>query len=338
MPSRLTATLFFLACISSSHLSYGQQIVGDVPVSWIGLGGFSYQCDQKGQVFYRPDYRNEKDDHQSVVRVNRDGSTLLFQTPDERDWIAAFAPANNGLVVVASFLPGTSDGRPSPEFHLYHFDNKANVVTSHTVSFDFRPFLTAVTSSGKRVVVGLQPPYHKKLPEVKFGGAVLDVDDKVTQLFEFPPTAEGGNWAPGLIQGGDGVAYAVLKDEGSTKLGAPQNYSVATIGESGHVDIDVLPVPTDDRTHYLTWLFGPGVAVAEYSIDRDTPRVRRFDEYDLTSGKRLRTKITPPLTLSTQTTTCYLGDEIVWMGQRGDADQQSIRRVTVKLEAATLHN
>ena len=204
MPSRLTVTLLFLACISKGHLGYAQHIIGDVPVSFIGQGhGGSYQCGPMGQIFYLPDLRPAKavqDDHQSVVRVNQDGSTLLIETPDQRDWIAAFAPANNGLVVIAKFLPSTSDGLPARKFHLYHFDNKGNVATNHTVSFDFRPTLMAVTFSGRTVVVGMQPPYSKKLPEMKFGGAVLDANDKVIQLFEFPPTAEGGNWFPARIE------------------------------------------------------------------------------------------------------------------------------------------
>jgi len=347
MHSRWTITLLFLAYVSSDHLSYGQHILEDVPVSWIGQRpGRSNQCGPNGQFFYMADLRPEKEDHQqSVVRVNRDGSTLLFQTPDQRDWIAAFAAANNGLVVVADFPNRTSYGRPAQEFHLYHFDDQGNLATNHTVSFDFQPTHMAVTSSGKIVVFGWHQP-NQKTSEAQSGGAVLDANDKILQLFEFPPTPKGINLHPARMLGGDGVAYLILIDDAHDSGGQKsisRIYSVATIGESGRVDINVLPVLPDDKTHTFNYLFGPGVAVEQYHLDHDTPFASHFDEYDLVTGKLLRTKIGPPISYAADSitepsaATCYLGDEIFWMGQRRGDDPKLVHRVTSKLEAAALH-
>jgi len=326
MSSRPIAILLFLACISSGHLSYGQHIISDVPVSWIGRQGLPVSRCNAGQAFYVPDIDGDKD--KSVVCVAQDGSTLQFQIPDPKGVVHIFAAADNGLALLANF-PLVRNA-PSRVYRMYHFDGEGKVVTQHPVSFDFRPNLMAVTSSGKTIVVGYLPGHGKKKEDQRFAGVVLDADDKVVQLFEFPPTAEGGNWAPGLMEGGNGVAYAMLKSW------AKPTSSVATIGESGRVDINVLPVAPDNKTrHYDKWLFGPGVAVEEYHIDGETSFVIRFDEYDLGSGKRLRTKSTPPPGFPIA---CYLGDQVVGIGPLGDGDQQSTHRVTVKLEAATLHN
>jgi len=329
MPSRLTVTLVFLACISSSHLSYGQQIIGDVPVSWIGHKGYPSQCDQEGRFLYRPDYRPEKDDHQSVVRVNQDGSTSLFQIPDEKDRVSVFASADDGLVVVAA-----PNAQPSRVFHMYHFDKKGKVVTQHTVSLNFRPAAVAVTS-GKTVVVGYLRDHGSKRKDLKPAGAVLGVDDSVSQLFELPPTAEGGNWIAGFMAGGDGVAYEILKAWGKP------TYAVATITESGRVNVNVLPVPPDDKArHHFGWLLGPGVVVENYSIFGELPDVIHFDEYDIASSKKLRTKITPPPAFPNglPAVSCYLEDEIVALVPKGDGDQQSMHRVALKLAASTGHN
>ena len=71
--------------------------------------------------------------------------------------------------------------------------------------------------------------------------------------------------------------------------------SIGAIEESGRVDINVLRLPPDAKTHHSSgWLFGPGVAVQEYFMDGEVPSVRRFDEYDLATGRKLRTRITRP--------------------------------------------
>ena len=240
MPSRLIASLLFLACIVKSSLGYGQQIVGDVAVSLIGAPSWvghqnGFQCDQKGEFFYRPDFRRERDGG-SVVRVNQDGSTLLFQVPDRLDSLVIFAAANNGLValgraVVAGLRP--TDG-PSVETRLYRFDDQGKVVAQYPISFGFRPTQIAVTSSGKTVVIGYLDRMTRK--GARFAGAVLDGGDKVIRVFELPEPADGGKWAGAMMEGGDGVAYALLQ-----ALPKRSN-AVATITESGRVDIADLPV------------------------------------------------------------------------------------------------
>lgn len=328
MPSRLLASLLFLSFISLGHLSYGQHIIGDVPVSWIGHKANPSQCDQEGRFLYRPDYRPEKEDHQSVVRVNQDGSTALFQIPDEKDQVTVFASVHDGLIVIAAPL-----GQPSGVFHFYHFDRKGKVVAQHTVSFSFMPAVLSVISPGKTLLVGYLRNHGGK-ENLKPVGAFLDGNDNVTQLFEFPPTAAGGNWIAGFITAGDGVAYEILQSWGKP------TYAIATIPESGSVDVHVLPVPQDPRVRPFTWQLGPGVAVEDYTVDRELPDVIKFDEYDRASGKYLRTKITPPLAIPNgfPFVSCYLGDEIVVLVPRGDEDQPSMHRVTFKLEAATSHN
>lgn len=341
MPSRLIATLLFLACIAKGYLSYGQQIVGDVTVSLIGAPSWvghqnGFQCDQKGEFFYRPDFRRESDVG-SVVRVNLDGSTLLFQVPNRLDSLVIFAAANNGLValgraVVAGLRP--TDG-PSVETRLYHFDDQGKVVAQHPISFDFRPTQIAVTSSGKTVVIGYLDRMTRE--GARFAGAVLDGKDKVIRIFELPEPADGGKWVGAMMEGGDGVAYALLQ-------ALPKRLNaVATITESGRVDIADLPVPPmlppsewrDGTRLPGQWLLGPGMVVEQYSIYREIPSLIRFNEYDFGSGKRVRTRTTLPAAFPIS---CYLGDRIVGMVRRGDGDQQSIHRVTVKLEAAQLHD
>ncbi|MGB9234568.1 MAG: hypothetical protein WCC04_09155 [Terriglobales bacterium] len=343
MPSRRIATLLFLVCIAKGYLSYGQQIMGDVVVSGIGVPSWvghqnGFQCDLKGELFYRPDLGPENDARSVVVRVNQDGSTLLFQVPDRLDSLVRFAPANNGLVaigraIVAGLRP--TDG-PSSELRFYRFDGEGKVVAQHPISFGFSPTEMAVTSSGKTVVIG----YLNRMTRqgARFAGAVLDANDKVIRLFELPEPADGGKWAGGMMEGGEGVAYALL---GSLPK---RSYSVATITESGRVDIADLPVPPTPppgewqagRRLPIQWLLGPGGAVEEYSIYREMPSLTRFNEYDFASGKRVRTGTTPPA--AAFPTSCYLGDRIVGMVRRGDGDQQSIHRVTIKLEAAQLHD
>jgi hypothetical protein len=346
MPSRLIATVLFLACIAKGYLSYGQQIMEDVAVSlietpsWVGHQN-GFQCGQKGELFYRADFGPEND-VRSVVRVNQDGSTLLFRIPDRLDSLVSFTPANNGMValgraVVAGMRP--TDG-PSHELRLYHFDGQGKVVAQHPISFGFRPMQVAVTSSGKTIVIGYlgqTPLAHIARDGARIAGAVLDAEDKLVRLFELPEPAEGGEWAGSMMAGGEGVAHALL-------LALPKrSYAVATITESGRVDIVNLPVPPtpppsewrDGTRLNGQWLLGPGAAVEEYSIYREMPNLIRFNEYDFASGKRVRTWTTPSATF---VTSCYLGGRIVGMVRRGDGDQQSIHRVTVKLDAAQLHD
>ena len=90
-----------------------------------------------------------------------------------------------------------------------------------------------------------------------------------------------------------------------------------------------------ERGFTISGLLGPGALVEQYSIYREMPSLIRFNEYDFGSGKRVRTRTTLPAAFPTS---CYLGDRIVGMVRTGDGDQPSIHRVTVKLEAAQLHD
>jgi hypothetical protein len=329
MSSRFTGIILFLACIAAGRLSQGQQIIADVPVSWIGLEGGPSDCDQQGRFLYRPYYRRDEHDDRLVVRVNQDGSTSQFQIPEEKERANVFASSNDGMVVIAA-----RNDQPLRVFHLYHFDAKGKVVSQHTASFEFKPAALAVTSSGKTVLVGYVGGSGGR-EHLKPVGAILDGDDRVIGHFEFPPTTEGGNWMAGWIAGGDGVAYEILKSWGKP------TYSLATIAESGRIDIRVLPAPPEDKMrHHLTWQLGPGVVVESDSIDGQLPNLIRFDEYDLQSGKKLRTTSMPPPNFPNglPVVNCYGGDELAALVSRVDGGQQSTRRVTLKLTPITGKN
>jgi hypothetical protein len=125
----------------------------------------------------------------------------------------------------------------------------------------------------------------------RFAGAVLDGEDKVIRVFELPEPADGGKWAGAMMEGGDRVAYALLQSL------PKRSNSVATITESGRVNIADLPVPPtlppgewrDGTRLHGYWLIGPSAVVEEYSIYREISGLTRFNEYDFASGKRVRT-------------------------------------------------
>lgn len=319
MPYRFLVTAVVLACMSSIHFSYAQQITSDVLVSWIGIqdGSASFMCDTQGQAYRVPTIDGHSDN--SVMRVARDGSTLLFRLPDP--WLRVYASANPGLAVLSS-ASGRLDDSASV---MYRFDEHGSLVTRRPVSIDFRAMAMAVTSSGKAIVVGYRPQSGATKESRKYVGAILDVSDQIDQRFEFPAGTDGDIWTPGgRMEGGDGVAYLILKS------GAGPIYSIATISESGHFDIANTAVPPDsDTRHHNEWLFGPGIAVEVYHFPGEKRVIFRFGEYDITSGKKLRTKTTLPAGFAMP---CYFGDEISMMALRGHGEQRTTHLVTVKLE------
>jgi hypothetical protein len=130
MPSRfaIAAIFAFLAI----HISSAQQVTSDVVVSNAslndGYGGWS-TCGVDGQVYRHPSGRLR-----SIMRVSRDGSTLLFTVPDDV-WPGTFAPAGTGLNILGSHVSQT-EGRT---YEMYHFDSQANLVGSPSSAHDFFP-------------------------------------------------------------------------------------------------------------------------------------------------------------------------------------------------------
>jgi hypothetical protein len=321
----ITAALF--ASISAIHVSYAQEIVSDVVISGSTFNdGFMNWavCDSEGQIYRGWGDRREN----AVMRVARDGSTLRFTLPESDNAAGVFTPVSRGLAILNS---SSLRGEPTA-YRMYRFDEQGNVVTRRPVSMDFHPTIMAATTSGKTIVVGYRPERHW-IDATRYGGAVLDADDQVLQLFEFPPAAAGDKWtAVGpRMTGGNGVAYLILKS------GSRPTYAIATISESGQIDVKTLSVPQDGETRqHNEWLFGPGVAVEVYHFVGEKPHVIfRFDEYDLTSGKMIRTKTTPPAGFVTG---CYSGDEVSYLAYSAHVKKarglspDTLRVVTVKLQ------
>jgi hypothetical protein len=328
MPSRFAIIAVLLISISPIPASHAQQITSDVVISGSTFndGYMNWAvCDSEGQIYRGWGDRREN----AVQRVARDGSTLRFTLPASDNAAGVFAPVSQGLAILNS----SSFRGEDISYRMYRFDAQGNIVTRRPVSIDFRPTIMTATSSRKMIVVGHRPQNESWVDSTKYGGAVLDADDQVVQLFEFPPAPAGGKWvAVGpRMAGGDGVAYVILVS------GAQPTYALATISESGHVDINVLKVPPkSDTRHHNEWLFGPGVAVEVYHFAGEKPHVKfRFDEYDLTSGKMIRTRSTRGAGFVTG---CYSGDEISYLAHSAHVEKarglspETLRFVTVKLE------
>jgi hypothetical protein len=328
MRSRFSVAAVLLAAISLIDLTHAQQIASDVVISGSTFndGYMSWaECDNEGQLYRRLGDRREN----SVMRIARDGSTLQFTLPESENMLGIFAPAAHGLAMLnPSFTRGEANS-----YRMYRFDAQGNIVTRRPVSIDFHPTIMAETSSGKMIVVGYRPQIESWIEASKYGGAVLDADDQVVQLFEFPPAAKGDKWTPvgPRMAGGDGVAYLIVKSSDRPA------YAIATISESGHVDINVLAVPPNsDTRHHNEWLFGTGVALEAYHFVGEKPHVIfRFDEYDLASGKKIRTQSTSGAGFVTG---CYFGDQISYVAHSAHVAKErqlspdTLRLVTVRLE------
>jgi hypothetical protein len=328
MASRFVILAVVLASISPVPASHAQQIASDVVISGSTFNdGYMIWgvCDAEGQI-----YRGWGDQlENSVMRVARDGTTLRFTLPDSENAAGVFAPLSRGLAILNS---SSSRGEPA-SYRMYRFDAQGNIVTRRPISIDFHPTIMAATSSGKVIVVGYRPERHSWIDATRYGGAVLDADDQLEQVFEFPPPAAGDKWtAVGpRMEGGDGVAYLILKS------GSGPTYAIATISEAGQIDVKILSVPRNsDTRQHNEWLFGPGVAVDLYHFVGEKPHVKfRFDEYDLTSGKMIHTKTTPPAGFMTG---CYFGDEVSYLAHSAHVEKarglspDTLRLVTVKLE------
>jgi hypothetical protein len=162
MPSRF-AIAVLLASISPMHASFAQQISSDVVISGASLNdGYMGRalCDADGQL-----YRGPNSHRASIMRVARDGSTLLFTLPASEDTIDVFAPAPSGLFVLNSSY-SRAEGI---SYRLYRFDSQGSLLTQHRVSIDFHPSAMAITSSSKTIVVGFRPQNGTDREARKYG-------------------------------------------------------------------------------------------------------------------------------------------------------------------------
>src|SRR5215472_9758656 len=158
MPDRFTTSVL-LANIVLLNASFAQkapcppvstsQIVSDVVVQGSsmndGYGGWPV-CGVGGQVYRKPD----GGDRTSVMRVSRDGSTLLF-SPPEHGYPVVIAAAGSGLNVLSSVY-STTERRV--HFQMYHFDGQASLLAQNPVTIPIQPYGMAVMSSGRTIVLG----------------------------------------------------------------------------------------------------------------------------------------------------------------------------------------
>ncbi|MGA8234453.1 MAG: hypothetical protein WB795_23455, partial [Candidatus Acidiferrales bacterium] len=279
-----------------------------------------WTCNADGQLYERPGGRGL-----SVMRVARDGSTVLFTLPETENAVDLVAPASSGLAM----LNWSYSRREGVSYRMYRFDSQAKLLTQHTLHAmppDFQPGNMAVTSSGKTIVVGYSPRLGTDDEHRIYRGAVLDGDDKVEKLFEFPATADGKKWrsAGHRMQGEDGVALEILES------GTEPTFAIATIAESGQISITPLATTSSPGGH--EWLFGNGAAAELH--EPAGQKYPQIDAFDLTSGQKASTKTVRP---AGATWACYLGDELGWLsytapGRVRGLSQDTAWLVTVKLE------
>lgn len=258
-------------------------------------------CGRDGQTYFRHD-GSFPDGHAFFVQgVSRDGSIVTFRPPDRAIPILAARDGSN-----LSVLTQRSAGPHLYEMEIYEIDDQANVLAHHPVTLDFYPWQMAVLPSGETIVAGhLENVSWSHRKEWTYVGAVLDADGRTIDRFDFPSPPDGGKWTLPSRQkmvGGDGAAYIVLETDSESAIG------IAKISGTGQVDIKIIPEPPDDdqRIH-RTWLLGPGTAVEEYNYTGKKSHRMRYDEYDLNSGQKIATKVSPGGSAQ-----CYFGTDITW--------------------------
>jgi hypothetical protein len=330
MSSRLPIAALF-AAILAVPIGHAQQIASDVVISGAspddGYGGAV--CGVDGQVYRYPRSSKVK----SVMRVSRDGSTLLFPFAKD-EWPMAFASIDAGLNLL-TLRDSKNEGRL---YEMYRFDNQANLLSKHRLSINVHPLAIAVTFSGKTIVVGYHPE-NASMEDRKYGGAILDADDQVIERFKLPLPPGGGGWTfDSGLAAGDDVAYVMLYSNARSETEKSKS-AIAMISGDGQLDIKNVPLPpdTEDR-HHKKWLFGSGIAVEWYRYLGNVGERKRafwgFDEYDLKTGERVGTRSTVPAGLHPG---CYSGEELSLVAYSAPTDaeravpQDVLRLVTVKL-------
>lgn len=202
MTARRAIAIVCLTLFSLSPVAYAQQVISDNVVSGAGLndGYYDWGCDAQGRLYRRG---NREGIRASVMRVARDGSTLVYRVPDAGEprnakVLQAFSPLSTGLAILT-----TKDVSGS---EMYRFDGQGRLVGQRQVSLGFLPTAMAETSSGKMIVIGYRG-LKRERPNV---GAVLDDADKVLRVFEFPQTNLSDNeWGFGQMAAGNGVTFFV---------------------------------------------------------------------------------------------------------------------------------
>jgi hypothetical protein len=314
--------------ILAIHPCSAQQITSDVVISGASLGdGYGWSvCDDEGRLYRPPLSARPGGQGVSLMRVAKDGSTLLFTLPEPGWSIGVFAPTATGLAVLNNRY-SSADGISN---HMYRFDGQGKLQRERTVSIDFQPVAMAETKSGMTIVVGYRPRTGRDKEARTYGGAVLNAEDEVVTVFEFPPWATVDKWTTEhnpRMAGGDGGVNIILES------GTEPKYSIATIAESGQ--ISVLPLATVSGARSHDWFLGKGVAAEQYQFaDDKPPGATKFDVFDLKSGNKIGTKTLLPAGFAVA---CYLGDEVSMLAHSAHVEKSSglspgtLRLVTIRL-------
>lgn len=302
--SLLLALLILLAIIS-----YAQNTNRDVVVPGASVNdpySVTSMCGGDGQV-YRWTSGNPSQVN-SVMRVGRDGSTVLFMLPQGADG-GVRAATSEGLYVL-SHHHGKADGSA---YDLYRYDSQGNLVGQILVHTDFQVIGMAVLSSGAIVVTSLR---GKDNEDWKYGAAILNASGHVVKASELPLPPGGGGWTVGAHLAAEGnTAYTMLHSNFEDKT------AIATISDVGHLDIKVISIPANnEQRHHNQWLFGKGVAVETYINPSERPHASSFfDEYDLKTGEKIATKKTAP-GVGGFNIGCYYGNEVTWLAGSAHVD------------------
>lgn len=282
-------------------------------------------CNAEGQVYRRPAGRG-----QSVMRVDKDGSTQLFTLPESELTVGVIAPAGMGLAVLNDHYSQSA----GVTFEMYRFDGQGKLIARHNLSLDFRPVIMAVSSSGNVTLVGYRPVNGRDEAARKFTGAILSADDEMAHLFDIPPTASGDPWIPvhsARMEAADGVAHLILQ---TGQSGKDPNFGLASIRETG--DVQVIPLETTSGARAHDWFFGGSVAAELYQFSGEKPPpVTHWDTYDLSTGERIATKTLLPAGFAVA---CYLGDEVSMLAASAHVEKSrglspdALRLVNIKLQ------
>jgi hypothetical protein len=220
---------------------------------------------------------------------------------------------------------------------MYHFDSQANLMAQNQVTIPIRPTRMAVLPSGRTILAGHSnhDPYNQD--EWRHGFAILDENDKLLRSTDLPLPPGGALWtfAGSRMAVGDRVAYVMLH------ANEPPQTAIATISETGDLDIRVVAAPLDTETrHQNEWSSAPGLRWISITRSNERPHVTdRFDEYDLKTGEKVATKSAPPTGFQFG---CYMGDEFSMLAHSAHVDParhfswDTLRLVTSKEFLATV--
>jgi hypothetical protein len=290
-----------LMSLSAASSTYSQQITSDVVISGASLNdGYGRStCDEDGQIYRAPTSARPGGDV-SLMRVAKDGSTLLFTLPKPEWSIQVFGATASGLIVLANPSEPTEAGSK----HIYRFDSNGSLRTHHIVSLDFQPVAITETKSHMTIIVGYRPRTERDKEARTYGGAVLNASDQVVKLFEFPPAPQGNRWT---VVDTSGIAVA---DDDSVSVvlesGQAPTYAIAEISESGRIRLE--PLATVKGARYHAWFLAKGVAAEEYQFASEKPLAPiKFDAFDIASGRKISTKTLPLVGFSVA---CYMENEI----------------------------